>query len=87
MKFTDQMQAALDTDFKKLGNVLKKAGESQASSAANAAEMVEAVTALVEVNKEDTIYRRVKRYLHTGKQRAHIIGDREDIVPAERRLL
>ena len=44
-KFTDQMQAALDTDFKKLGNVLKKAGESQASSAANAAEMV------VEVNR------------------------------------
>ena len=50
-KFTDQMQAALDTDFKKLGNVLKKAGEAQASSAANAAEMVEAVTALVEVNR------------------------------------
>ena len=45
------MQAALDTDFKKLGNVLKKAGEAQASSAANAAEMVEAVTALVEVNR------------------------------------
>lgn len=50
-KFTEQMQSALDTDFKKLGNVLKKAGESQASSAANAAEMVEAVTALVEVNR------------------------------------
>lgn len=50
-KFTDQMQAALDTDFRKIGNVLKKAGESQASSAANAAEMVEAVTALVEVNR------------------------------------
>lgn len=50
-KFTEQMQSALDTDFKKLGNVLKKAGESQAASAANAAEMVEAVTALVEVNR------------------------------------
>ena len=50
-KFTDQMQTALDTDFKKLGNVLKKAGEAQASSATNAAEMVEAVTALVEVNR------------------------------------
>ncbi len=50
-KFTGQMQSALDTDFKKLGNVLKKAGESQAVSAANAAEMVEAVTALVEVNR------------------------------------
>ncbi len=50
-KFTSQMQAALDTDFKKLGNVLKSAGESQAASAANAAQMVEAVTALVEVNR------------------------------------
>lgn len=50
-KFTGQMQSALDTDFKKLGNALKKAGESQAVSAANAAEMVEAVTALVEVNR------------------------------------
>ena len=50
-KFTEQMQTALDTDFKKLGNALKSAGESQAASAANAAEMVEAVTALVEVNR------------------------------------
>ena len=50
-KFTEQMQTALDADFKKLGNVLKKAGESQAASAANASEMVEAVTALVEVNR------------------------------------
>lgn len=50
-KFTAQMQSALDTDFKKLGSTLKAAGESQAASAANAAEMVEAVTALVEVNR------------------------------------
>lgn len=50
-KFTEQMEKALDTDFKKLGNVLKTAGESQAVSAANAADMVEAVTALVEVNR------------------------------------
>lgn len=50
-KFTGQMQAALDTDFKKLGNVLKSAGEAQTASARNAAEMVEAVTALVEVNR------------------------------------
>lgn len=50
-KFTTQMQSALDTDLKKLGNTLKAAGESQAVSAANAAEMVEAVTALVEVNR------------------------------------
>lgn len=50
-KFTGQMQAALDTDFKKLGNALKTAGESQAASAANTADMIEAVTALVEVNR------------------------------------
>ena len=50
-KFTEQMQSALDTDFKKLGNVLKSAGESQAASAANVSEMVEAVTTLVEVNR------------------------------------
>lgn len=50
-KFTEQMQAALDTDFKKLGSTLKAAGESQAASAANASEMIEAVTALVEVNR------------------------------------
>ena len=50
-KFTTQIQAALDTDFQKLGNVLKNAGEEQAVSAVNAAQMVEAVTALVEVNR------------------------------------
>ncbi|MBD5458863.1 MAG: hypothetical protein HDR27_09885 [Lachnospiraceae bacterium] len=50
-KFTEQMQAALDTDFKKLGSALKTAGEAQAVSAVNAGEMVEAVTALVEVNR------------------------------------
>lgn len=50
-KFTAQMQSSLDADFKKLGNALKNAGESQAVSAANAADMVEAVTALVEVNR------------------------------------
>ena len=50
-KFTEQMQSALDTDFKKLGNILKSAGESQAASAANVSEMVEAVTTLVEVNR------------------------------------
>lgn len=50
-KFTAQMQTALDTDFQKLGNTLKSAGESQAVSAKNAADMVEAVTALVAVNR------------------------------------
>ena len=50
-KFTGQMQTALGTDFQKLGNTLKAAGEAQTVSAANAAELIEAVTALVEVNK------------------------------------
>ena len=50
-QFTTQMQSALDTDFKKLGSALKNAGESQTANAVNAAEMVEAVTALVEVNR------------------------------------
>ena len=50
-QFTKQMQTALDTDFKKLGSVLKSAGEAQAASAANTAEMVKAVTALVEAER------------------------------------
>ena len=50
-KFTGQMQTALNTDFQKLGNTLKAAGEAQAVSAANAKELIEAVTALVEVNR------------------------------------
>ena len=50
-KFTSQMEKALEADFKKLGSVLKNAGESQAASAAGAAEMVEAVTALAEANR------------------------------------
>lgn len=50
-KFTQQMHAALDTDFRKLGNVLKNAGEAQAVNTANITEMVEAITALVEANR------------------------------------
>ncbi len=51
-RFTEQMQLALETDFKKLGNVLRSAGEAQAKSAADVAEMVDAVTSLVEVNRD-----------------------------------
>lgn len=50
-KFIEQMQSALEMDIKKLGSALKNAGETQAVSAANTAEMVEAVTALVKVNR------------------------------------
>ena len=50
-QFTQQMQSALEVDFKKLGNVLRSAGESQSASAANVAEMVEAVTTLVDANR------------------------------------
>lgn len=51
-QFTQQMQSALEADFKKLGSVLRSAGESQSASAANVAEMVEAVTTLVEANRD-----------------------------------
>lgn len=50
-KFSAQLQAALGTDFQKLGNTLKAAGDAQAVSAENAKELIEAVTALVEVNR------------------------------------
>ncbi len=50
-RFTQQMQEALGTEFRSLGSTLKEAGQVQAVSAANANELVEAVTALIEVNK------------------------------------
>lgn len=50
-QFTGQMQTALDTDFKKLGNALKAAGEAQMVNTANAKELMDAVTSLVEVNR------------------------------------
>lgn len=50
-KFTGQMQTSLGTDFQKLGNTLKAAGEAQKASASNTAEMIDAVAALVEVNR------------------------------------
>lgn len=50
-QFTGQMQTALDTDFKKLGNTLKAAGEAQMVNTANAKELMDAVTSLVEVNR------------------------------------
>ena len=50
-KFSDRMQASLGTDFQKLGNTLKAAGDAQTVSAENAKELLEAVTALVEVNR------------------------------------
>ncbi len=50
-QFTGQMQTALDADFKKLGNTLKAAGETQMANTANTKELVDAVAALVEVNR------------------------------------
>lgn len=50
-KFTERMESSLGDDFERLGNTLKKAGEAQSASAANARELMEAVTALVEVNQ------------------------------------
>lgn len=71
-QFTQQMHAALDTDFKKLGNVLKNAGESQAASTANIAEMVEAVTTLVDVN------RRVQEALSSVMERQELFAKQLD---------
>ena len=50
-RFTEQMQTSLGADFRKLGGTLKAAGEAQAVSAANAKELLEAVTTLAQVNK------------------------------------
>ena len=50
-KFSDRMQVSLGADFQKLGNTLKSAGDAQIVSAENAKELIEAVTALVEVNR------------------------------------
>ena len=51
-RFHDRMQESLGTDFQKLGNTLKAAGESQKVSAENARELTEAVAALVEINRK-----------------------------------
>ncbi|MDE6202014.1 MAG: hypothetical protein K2G19_00895, partial [Lachnospiraceae bacterium] len=50
-KFTSQMQEALGADFKELGEALRETGNIQSVNAANTSEMIEAVTALVEVNR------------------------------------
>lgn len=50
-QFCDRMQTALGTDFQRLGNVLKSAGEAQRVSAGNVSEMIDAVRSLVEVNR------------------------------------
>ncbi len=50
-KFSAQMQLSMGADFQKLGNSLKAAGDAQAVSAENAKNLIEAVTALVEVNR------------------------------------
>ena len=93
-KFTEQMQSALDADFKKLGNTLKNAGESQAASAANAAEMVEAVTALVEVNRnvqealakvmerQELFARQLLFEIAPAQKQIHVLGVLFDKVPA-----
>lgn len=50
-KFTAQMQESLGEDFKELGKALRETGNVQAVNAADTREMIEAVTALVEVNR------------------------------------
>lgn len=50
-QFTGQMQASLGTDFQKLGNMLKNTSEAQQAYAENSKGLIEAATALVEVNR------------------------------------
>lgn len=50
-QFTEQMQAALDVDFKGLGTTLKAAGEAQTGCAENAKSLMEVYTGLVEGNR------------------------------------
>ncbi len=51
-KFTERMQMSLGEDFEKLGSTLKRAGDAQVASAANARELMEALTVLVEGNQK-----------------------------------
>ncbi|MCM1190689.1 MAG: hypothetical protein NC541_15550 [bacterium] len=50
-RFCDRLQDVMGADFKKLGNVLRSAGEAQTASAENAAGLIDAVKTLVEVNR------------------------------------
>lgn len=50
-QFAEQMTASLGVQFQKLGNTLKAAAEAQTAAAASSRELIEAATALVEVNR------------------------------------
>lgn len=62
-QFTEQMQQSLGTDFQKLGNTLKHTGEAQQFYADNSRSLMEAATALVEVNRnvQETLAQMMKR--------------------------
>lgn len=51
-KFTERMQISLGEDFEKLGSTLKRAGDAQMAGAANARELMEALTVLAESNQK-----------------------------------
>lgn len=50
-QFMDRLQTTMGTDFEKLGDVLKDAGQSQQVYTTGAKELIQAVTELVETNK------------------------------------
>lgn len=50
-QFMEQMTMSLGTNFQKLGNTMKTTGEAQAVYANNCRDLIEAATALVEVNR------------------------------------
>lgn len=62
-QFTEQMQVSLSTDFKQFGDAMKTVGENQRIYADNCKSLIEAATALVEVNRkvQDSLAQMMKR--------------------------
>lgn len=50
-RFTEQLQVSLETDFKEFGNLMKDTGRAQQAYGDNCKSLIQAVTALVEVNR------------------------------------
>ena len=50
-RFTEQLQVSLETDFKEFGNLMKDTGRAQQAYGDNCKSLIQAGTALVEVNR------------------------------------
>ncbi len=62
-QFMEQMNTSMGSNFQKLGNTLKAAGEAQVVYANNCHDLIEAATALVEVNRntQETLIKVMER--------------------------